>query len=81
MDIDHSVTTSRCAVHIFDIGQDNGGRGWLGKVGVGGDYQFAGRLGWVAGVFADGSSPTSRATTASPAWALRGRISYRPAEE
>lgn len=34
--------------------QDSGGKGWLGKVGVGGDYQFAGPMGnWVVGAFAD----------------------------
>jgi outer membrane immunogenic protein len=39
---------------VFDIGHDNGGRGWLGKVGIGGDYQFAGPMGsWVIGAFAD----------------------------
>ncbi len=32
-------------------GQDAGGKGWLGKVGIGGDYQFGGN--WVFGVFAD----------------------------
>jgi outer membrane immunogenic protein len=35
-------------------GQDAGGKGWLGKVGIGGDYQFAGPMGnWVIGAFAD----------------------------
>ena len=45
----------RCTVPDFDVGQDHGGRGWLGKVGAGCDYQFAGPFGsWVVGVFADG---------------------------
>ena len=40
---------------VFDFGHDTGLRGWLGKVGVGYDYQFAGPLGqWVIGAFADG---------------------------
>jgi outer membrane immunogenic protein len=54
MDIDHSVRDVVAPFPIFDIGQDHGGRGWLGKVGVGGDYQFQGPFGsWVVGVFAD----------------------------
>ena len=52
MDIDHSVTGPAAPFPIFDIGHDNGGRGWLGKVGIGGDYQFMGNF--VFGVFADG---------------------------
>jgi outer membrane immunogenic protein len=54
MDIDHSVTGPVAPFPVFDIGHDNGGRGWLGKVGIGGDYQFAGPMGsWVIGAFAD----------------------------
>ncbi|MDO9560168.1 MAG: porin family protein, partial [Bradyrhizobium sp.] len=38
----------------ISTGQDAGGKGWLGKVGIGYDYQFAGPYGnWVFGVFAD----------------------------
>ena len=56
MDIDHSVTSAAAPFVAFDIGQDHGGRGWLGKVGAGADYQFAGPFGsWVVGVFADGT--------------------------
>lgn len=52
-DIDHT-TVSPTTGAIFDIGHDNAGRGWLGKVGVGGDYQFAGPLGnWTIGAFGD----------------------------
>ncbi|MEO8321888.1 MAG: porin family protein [Bradyrhizobium sp.] len=36
---------------IFDVGHDTGMKGWLGKVGVGYDYQFGGS--WVLGAFAD----------------------------
>ena len=55
-DIDHSTVSTAIPPTIFDVGHDNGGRGWLGKVGVGGDYQFAGPFGsWVIGVFADAS--------------------------
>jgi outer membrane immunogenic protein len=54
MDIDHSVRDSVTPFPIFDIGHDNSGRGWLGKVGGGADYQFAGPFGsWVIGAFAD----------------------------
>ena len=53
-DVDHSVVSILVPPAVFDVGHDNGGRGWLGKVGIGGDYQFAGPFGsWVAGVFAD----------------------------
>src|SRR5262249_9374105 len=38
-DIDHSTVSTAIPPTIFDVGHDNGGRGWLGKVGVGGDYQ------------------------------------------
>jgi outer membrane immunogenic protein len=51
MDIDHSVTGPVAPFPIFDIGHDNGGRGWLGKVGVGFDYQFMGNF--VIGALAD----------------------------
>ena len=54
MDIEHSVTSPVAPFPAFDIGHDNGGRGWLGKVGIGADYQFAGPFGsWVVGAFAD----------------------------
>jgi outer membrane immunogenic protein len=40
----------------FDIGHDTGMKGWLGKVGAGYDYQFAGPMGnWVVGAFVDAS--------------------------
>jgi outer membrane immunogenic protein len=54
MDIDHSVTSTVAPFQVFDFGHDNGGRGYLGKVGIGGDYQFAGPMGsWLVGAFAD----------------------------
>ena len=53
-DYDHSTVSTAIPPAVFDIGHDNGGRGWLGKVGIGGDYQFAGPMGnWLIGVFAD----------------------------
>ena len=53
-DFQNSVTGPVAPFPIFDIGHDNGGKGWLGKVGAGADYQFAGPFGsWVAGVFGD----------------------------
>jgi outer membrane immunogenic protein len=54
LDYDHSVTGPNAPFPIFDAGHDNGGRGWLGKVGAGADYQFAGPFGsWVVGAFGD----------------------------
>ena len=35
LDYDHSVTGATAPFPIFDAGHDNGGRGWLGKVGAG----------------------------------------------
>jgi outer membrane immunogenic protein len=56
-DIDHNVTNPipGAAPVFFDIGHDNGGRGWLGTVGVGCDYQFVGPFGgnWLIGALAD----------------------------
>jgi outer membrane immunogenic protein len=64
---------------------DTGGRGWLGRVQVGYDYQFAS---WVVGVFADYDWSNIRGTVAdhnssnnfdlkqSSAWAVGGRIGY-----
>ena len=53
-DYDHSVVSTAIPPVTFDPGADLGGRGWLGKVGIGGDYQFAGPFGqWVVGAFAD----------------------------
>ena len=53
-DNDHSVTGPVAPFPSFDFAHDNGGRGWLGKVGAGADYQFAGPFGsWVVGVFGD----------------------------
>lgn len=53
-DVDHNVTHPTTGA-IFDIGHDNGGRGWLGTVGVGCDVQFVGPFGgnWLVGAFAD----------------------------
>jgi outer membrane immunogenic protein len=53
-DLSHSVTSATAPFQVFDFGHDNGARGWLGKVGVGYDFQ-----GWpwsnvVIGVFTDG---------------------------
>lgn len=61
IDIDRSVTDSVAPFPVFDSGHDAGGRGWLGKVGVGGDYQFGGS--WVAGVFADAQASDIKGRT------------------
>ncbi len=50
----HSEYNIGAPFALVSTGQDTGGKGWLGKVGVGGDYQFAGPFGsWVVGAFAD----------------------------
>src|SRR2546423_9761621 len=49
-DIEHSVRPPVAPSTDFDIGHDNGARGWLGKVGIGWDYQMSS---WVIGAFAD----------------------------
>ncbi|MDO8401444.1 MAG: porin family protein [Bradyrhizobium sp.] len=50
----HSENNIAAPFALVSTGQDAGGKGWLAKVGVGGDYQFAGPYGnWVVGVFAD----------------------------
>jgi outer membrane immunogenic protein len=55
-DVGTSVTAPTAPFAFFDAGHDVGMKGWLGKVGAGFDYQFAGPLGnWVVGVFSDGS--------------------------
>jgi outer membrane immunogenic protein len=53
-DVDHSVSDPVTGT-AFDISHDNGGRGWLGKVGGGFDYEFAGPFlgNWLIGAFAD----------------------------
>ena len=49
-----SSVTNIPGTTVFDVGHDAGMKGWLGKVGVGYDYQFAGPMGnWVIGAFAD----------------------------
>ena len=54
-DIEERVTSPVAPFGVFDTGHDVGAKGWLGKVGAGWDYQFAGPLGnWLIGVFADG---------------------------
>ena len=64
----------------------SGGRGWLGRVGAGCDYQFA--PSWVVGVFGDYDfadvsgfadiSGIGGPEKMSAAWAVGGRIGYLP---
>lgn len=50
----HSENNIAAPFALISNGLDAGAKGWLGKVGIGGDYQFAGPYGnWVVGVFAD----------------------------
>jgi len=69
---------------------DTGGKGWLGQVGAGCDYQFGGPMGnWVIGVFGDytfsnvrgdhiGAPVTTSIGTLNQdySWAVVGRIGY-----
>jgi len=50
----HSENNIAAPFALISNGQDTGAKGWLGKVGLGYDYQFAGPMGnWVIGGFAD----------------------------
>ena len=50
----HSENNIGAPFALVSTGQDAGGKGWLAKIGVGADYQFAGPYGnWVVGAFAD----------------------------
>ncbi|MGY8667252.1 porin family protein [Bradyrhizobium sp. UFLA05-109] len=50
----HSENDTAAPFALISTGQDAGLKGWLGKVGLGYDYQFAGPMGnWVIGAFAD----------------------------
>ena len=50
----HSENNIAAPFALVSTGQDVGAKGWLGKVGLGYDYQFAGPYGsWVVGAFAD----------------------------
>jgi outer membrane immunogenic protein len=51
MEYQHSETAATAPFTLFSPGQDAGGKGWLGKVGLGYDYQFMGSF--VIGAFAD----------------------------
>ena len=75
---------------VFANEGDTGGTGWMGQVGAGCDYQFAGPLGnWVIGVFGDytfsdvkgdhiGAPSTLSIGSLKEdySWAIGGRIGY-----
>jgi outer membrane immunogenic protein len=73
-----------------DLKHTDGGRGWLGRVGGGCDYQFAQR--WVVGVLADYDFSSLKGDMTLPgsglqgeeksnwAWAAGGRVGYIPWE-
>src|SRR3954454_7351055 len=52
-----------------------GGSGWFGTVGIGYDWQFAGR--WVAGVFGDGQFGDLRGSLSDPVFGTEGREKLR----
>jgi outer membrane immunogenic protein len=52
-----------------------GGQGWFGTVGIGYDWQFAGR--WVAGVFGDGQFGSINGSLSDPGFTTEGREKLR----
>jgi outer membrane immunogenic protein len=52
-----------------------GGSGWFGTVGIGYDWQFAGR--WVAGIFGDGQFGDLRGSLSDPFFGTEGREKLR----
>jgi|SRR5262245_19330628 len=74
------------ATGLAEVERTNGGRGWLGRVGGGCDYQFWQR--WVVGVLADydfASLKGDMTTTVftgeeknNRSWAVGGRLGYLP---
>jgi outer membrane immunogenic protein len=88
----HSEYNIAAPFALVSTGQDVGAKGWLGKVGLGYDYQFAGPYGsWVVGVFADTdwSNISGQYTIATPSvanltgqyrsdysWSVGGRVGY-----
>ncbi len=90
---DHNISTSIGGVVPNDfttIETTNGGRGWLGRLGAGCDYQVSSS--WVIGVFGDydfmrlkgsmatqlinGGFPTATDENELSAWSVGGRIGY-----
>jgi outer membrane immunogenic protein len=73
---------------LFENEHTDGGRGWLGRVGGGCDYQFGQR--WVIGVLADYDFASLKGDLTVPslgltgeeknnwAWAVGGRLGYLP---
>jgi outer membrane immunogenic protein len=91
---DHFTETDPGHV-AFSSTTTDGGRGWLGRVGVGCDYQFGHN--WVIGAFADydwmnvhgsnqpqgvlfAGSTTSGTEKQSAEWAVGARLGYSPLE-
>src|SRR3954471_21234634 len=82
-DIEHSVRDPLFPLAPFDTGHDNGARGWLGKVGIGYDYQMSN---WVIGAFADATFSDIAGNSSFNgfngrfrndwSWAAGGRIGY-----
>jgi outer membrane immunogenic protein len=72
----------------IEVEHTDGGRGWLGRVGGGCDYQFAQR--WVIGAFGDYDFSSLKGDLTSPTnglsgeeknnwtWAAGGRVGYLP---
>jgi outer membrane immunogenic protein len=71
----HSEYSSTTGVP-YSVGQDLAAKGWLGKVGLGYDYQFMGN--WVIGAFADAdwSNIGGQGTFSCPANGCPGAFAY-----
>jgi outer membrane immunogenic protein len=66
-----SVVSTATGAPIIGINQQQGGNGWMGTVGAGYDWQFAGS--WVAGVFADGQFGSIKGTIQDQGLLIAGR--------
>ncbi len=83
---DTTTALSTTGVCVLCVNQEQGGKGWLGVIGVGYDYQFAPN--WVAGVFTDFNFSSLKGTIQdqgpffagdikeTSAWAAGGRLGY-----
>jgi outer membrane immunogenic protein len=78
MDYQHSEFDGASPTTLSSVGQDAAGKGWLGKVGLGYDYQFMGNF--VIGAFADtqwssigGQYSYSNSLTAGPSNVFTGQ--------
>jgi outer membrane immunogenic protein len=76
MQYQHSETAATAPFALFSQSLDTSGKGWLGKVGLGYDYQFMGNF--VIGAFADAqwSNVSGQAAFACPFTGCAGAFAY-----